>query len=283
MTTQRVAVVIGCGYLGRRLAHKLLSRYDAVWITNRTQAKVIDPVLAERCHFIAHDFETIAPPIPSSLGSDTSVDLFCLLTPSALAMEASRDNLLQWVQGLPISRAILTSSTAVYGAGHGEVVSAESVARPDSERAALLATIEQTWSQSPQHYVARLAGLYGPGRVIGMHSLKAGEAIPGRPDEFLNLLHVDDAVEFLCQFISAPDCARIELGSDGHPILRGTYYEHLAKCLEVAVPQFGGSMRRPSGNRRCDPGSTMARLNWRPTYASYREGLAAAIGITAAE
>ena len=36
-------------------------------------------------------------------------------------------------------------------------------------------------------------GLYGPGRIVRRAILERGEPIPGDPDKFLNLIHIDDA------------------------------------------------------------------------------------------
>ncbi|MSR15011.1 MAG: hypothetical protein EXR86_10710 [Gammaproteobacteria bacterium] len=273
-----LAVIIGCGYLGRCLAHKLLAAYSQVWLTNRAVTNGRDPILESRCCLIAHDFAVVTSTWPALPERETKADLFCLVPPGALATDASRINLMQWVQQLPINRGILTSSTAVYGAGNGAVVSSETPLQLDSERANLLARIEHTWQRDPRFHVLRLAGLYGPGRVIGERALRLGEALPGGADEFLNLFHVDDAADLLLKFIAAPACEAIELGSDGHPVRRGEYYEFLAGCLGTVKPRFGAATGKSSGNRRCDPASTMVRLDWRPTYKNYREGVRAALG-----
>jgi nucleoside-diphosphate-sugar epimerase len=274
MTRADVALIIGCGYLGQRLAHRLLEHYSSVWITTRAGNPPVDKALAARCRCVALD---LLSPTPHWSPSSQPTDLFCLVPPAALANEGARTQLLSLAHRLPLHRAVLTSSTAVYGDGNGEIVSAESAIKPTSERAHLLATIEHTWRRDPRFCVVRLAGLYGPGRVIGLQSLRQNEALGGNPSELLNLIHVDDAAALLMRCIETPE-AVLELGSDGHPVTRGEYYRFVATCAMAPPPRFSGDPRARGGNRRCDPASTMARVGWRPRYATYREGVFQALG-----
>ena len=43
--------------------------------------------------------------------------------------------------------------------------------------------------------ILRLAGIYGPGRIPKLAAILAGEAIESSAHGFLNLIHVEDAVE----------------------------------------------------------------------------------------
>ena len=172
-------------------------------------------------------------------------------------------------------RAVLTSSTGVYGEQGGAVVAAETPCQVHSARERRLFDIEQVWLDGAQHGVVRFAGLYGPGRVIGLTGLRGGRAVPGDPDGWLNLLHVDDAATLLLRATSA-NAAAIELGADGHPVTRRTYYAALAALANLPSPVFDGqAASRGGGARRCDPASTRARLAWQPMYRDFRAGLAA--------
>jgi nucleoside-diphosphate-sugar epimerase len=92
------------------------------------------------------------------------------------------------------------------------------------------------WAQ--RHIVLRLAGIYGPGRVPRRDDILAGRAIPSPSDGYLNLIHVDDAVAaILAADAHAPLPSRYNV-SDGHPVIRRTYFEALAKLYAADPPRF---------------------------------------------
>ena len=123
--------------------------------------------------------------------------------------------------------------------------------------------------------------------------MRDGNPIVGDPNALLNLIHVDDAAELLLAIATAQAPGRIELGSDGHPIPRRDYYTHLATQLgvdpppildaETAARQFGLSARRlrNASSKALDHTPTRQRTGWSPRYASFKEGVAAAIAASA--
>jgi nucleoside-diphosphate-sugar epimerase len=124
----------------------------------------------------------------------------------------------------------------------------------------------------------RLAGLYGPGRIVGMTTLLHGQGVGGDPEDLLNLIHVEDAAALLQAVAAADSSASIELGADGVPLRRRDYYEHLAMRLGVPC-RFGrgedtvGFARRRSGSRACCIDPTCARTGWRPRHRDARLAL----------
>jgi nucleoside-diphosphate-sugar epimerase len=203
---------------------------------------------------------------------------FILLTPSALQDRAGQLVPLERIIGAlagaaTLRRAVLSSSTAVYGDRAGATVTAETPVDASGERASRLLAIEHAWTATMRHHVVRLAGLYGPGRVIGETSLSEGRIIDGDPDAWLNLIHVADAAALLTRCLGARATA-IELGCDGHPVPRRVYYATLAASLGCPMPGFSGQpAARGGASRRCDPRSTMARTGWWPMYRDFRAGL----------
>ncbi|MEX2389281.1 MAG: NAD-dependent epimerase/dehydratase family protein, partial [Phycisphaeraceae bacterium] len=188
-----------------------------------------------------------------------------------------------------VHRAILVSSTAVYGQHDGQLVDADTPPRTTDERGKLLLDGEHLWLQAGDAYhVLRLAGLYGPGRVIGLAAVHQGAPLLGNPQALLNLIHVDDAAALLHAFADADAPGRIELGCDGHPVPRLDYYNHLARLLGVAPPavldadaaarQFPGirlnlDRLRRSSSKALDNIPTCRRTHWRPQFPNYRQGL----------
>ncbi|MFT4563291.1 MAG: nucleoside-diphosphate-sugar epimerase [Gammaproteobacteria bacterium] len=276
----RDQLIIGCGYLGARVASLLVRQglnVNATTLSEKSwpelQRLEVNPTL--------FDIAALGPDdrYPNVAAYD-DLDVFFMLTPSAirpvLDTPTGYDSLLRWLGGLPIRRAILVSSTSVYGSTSGTVVSAETIAKPADTRGQIVAEIERRWLNVGQAFmVCRLAGLYGPGRIIGRNKLASRQPISGDPDSWLNLIHIDDAADFVIACARSQRVKPIELVSDGRPVKRRDYYGFVAEQLGISEPVVFDSMaKEPSAtSRRCDPSSTMNRVGWQPRYSSYREGL----------
>ncbi len=90
------------------------------------------------------------------------------------------------------TRLIFTSSTSVYAQTDGEWVDEESPADPKHETGRILRETEHLVRQHGG-IVARLAGIYGPGRSALLRKLLSGEArLDGDGSRFLNQAHRDD-------------------------------------------------------------------------------------------
>src|SRR5690606_29190096 len=100
-------------------------------------------------------------------------------------------------------RFVYISSTSVYGQTQGEWVDESSPCRPDRPNGqACLEAENLVWEFFPAGMdpeqsgavVLRLAGIYGPGRLLRrVEQLRSGDPIGGNPEAWLNLIHVDDA------------------------------------------------------------------------------------------
>jgi nucleoside-diphosphate-sugar epimerase len=99
-------------------------------------------------------------------------------------------NLTERFPGVPL---LFTSSTSVYAQTDGSVVTEESPAIPERETGRLLLEAENI-TIAAGGIVARLSGIYGPGRSVILKKFLSGEAVieeDGR--RFLNQIHRDDA------------------------------------------------------------------------------------------
>lgn len=280
------ALIVGCGYLGLCLARRLQQAGIAVFGTTRSAARasalrgsMVEPLLVD---LLGNEGCAGLRPV---LGS--YLDVFYLVPPGR-GPDAQRmvgeglPRFIRALEGADIGRAVLVSSSAVYGDRGGAVVDADTPAAAADERGRVLLEAERIWLQCPLPAgVLRLAGIYGPGRVIGLQGICAGAPIGGDLDAFLNLIHVEDAAELLLRMAGSAGAASIELGCDGAPVTRAEYYGWLAARLGLPAPtaavQDGGGTtlrRRGAGSRRCDNAVTCRRTGWRPHYPDFRAGLA---------
>jgi nucleoside-diphosphate-sugar epimerase len=145
-------------------------------------------------------------------------------------------NLTNTFPGVPL---LFTSSTSVYGQIDGSTVTETSPAVPDRETGKLLLAAE-TVVLDAGGYVARLSGIYGPGRSVILRKFLTGEAVieeDGR--RFLNQIHRDDAADAVFHLLAngvAPGSYNV---SDSAPLSQRECYEALARVFLLPVPPSG--------------------------------------------
>jgi nucleoside-diphosphate-sugar epimerase len=276
------ALIIGCGYLGRRLAQLLNNDRVRVAATTRTDANWPD---LEKLGVNVSLFDLLSanasiPDLPCT--DPDAVDVFFMVPTSivhkALEVGDTFDRLLDALKLLPIGRAFLVSSTGIFPRADEQTVDAEFTSVGTDPRSRRIAQIERRWLEmGEKFFVSRLAGLYGPGRIIGRQKLRLGEVIPGDPEGWLNLIHVEDAARFIDASNRSKETQRIEIASDAQPVRRREYYNFVAQ--ELSLPRLANFGSQTSdekvGSYRCNPSSSMRRTGWSPLQLSFRDGIRA--------
>jgi nucleoside-diphosphate-sugar epimerase len=246
-------LVIGCGYLGLRVARRWLAQGDSVVALTRSDAHAqfiqdlgIEPVIGDVTQ-------------PASLAGLTDVDT--LLYAVGLDRNSGQSQRDVYVGGLDnvlarmagrVRRLLYISSTSIYGQNDGQWVDETSECRPESESGKVCLDSENLLrDRVPDANILRLAGIYGPGRLVArIESLRAGLVAEGNPEAWLNLIHVDDAVATVlaCERRGAPGSTYVVC--DDHPCRRREYYSLLAWMAGAPLPRF----EPPSStglNKRC--------------------------------
>ncbi|MGH7139112.1 MAG: NAD-dependent epimerase/dehydratase family protein, partial [Pirellulales bacterium] len=186
-----------------------------------------------------------------------------------------------------LRRFIYISSTGVYGDFHSAWVDEESLCHPlrGSGKACLNAEeLLAAHAYGRRAVMLRLAGLYGPGRIPRKDVLLAGEPIDAPQHGYLNLIHVEDAVEAVlaADIVEAP-LPRRYLISDGSPVVRDEYYAELARLIGAGPPRFRLPDRqtpasaRAVADKRISNSRMLAELKITLHYPTYREGLKAIV------
>mgnify|MGYP001411397533 CR=1 FL=1 len=252
MAWQR-ALVIGCGYLGQRVASE--------WQTRGKQVSVLSRSSTRAAKWLADGWDAHVGDVtdPASLAGLPSVDVVLFAVgrdrerTSQTMREVSLDglrNVLDVTAGR-CRRFVFCSSTGVYGQHEGEWVDEDSPATPRRENGLVLVEAEGLVREMMGEgaRVLRLAGLYGPDRLIGRRDvLLAGTPLSGRPDAWLNLIHVDDATRAVLAASEEMDAtaAGTWVVCDDRPVTRSEFFAELARRVGAPEPQFD---RRPGGGR----------------------------------
>jgi nucleoside-diphosphate-sugar epimerase len=180
------------------------------------------------------------------------------------------------VGGAGPRRFIFVSSTGVYAQNDGSWVDEGSPTRPMGFSGQTLLEGEQcVLDRAAEPVVLRLAGLYGPGRVLLVDQVRRGEAscCPD-PPQYLNLIHRDDAAELIRLALALAEPPPLLLGVDDEPVDRCAILDWLSRRLRVPPPRRlpsddGGPRRR--ANKRCSNARAKA-LGQKLRFPTWREG-----------
>jgi nucleoside-diphosphate-sugar epimerase len=255
-------LVVGCGYLGTRVARRWIAAGDRVFGITRSPNRAAE-LEAAGITPIVYDVTTG----PGSAAVQTLRALppfdtvFWAVGFDRASGTTHRDvhvdglgRLLDALAGSP--RVILSSSTGVWGDEGGGVVTEETTTNPSREAGQVLVEAEsllRSHSKGPG-VALRFAGLYGPDRLPRLDDLRAGRPIAADPDSWLNLIHVDDAATVVCAVAAAANPRPLYVVSDGHPVLRRDWYGHLAAITGSPEPTWNPSLPRTRGaDKRVDP------------------------------
>jgi nucleoside-diphosphate-sugar epimerase len=272
----RRILIAGCGYLGRAAGDLFNSRGWEVegWMRSIPSArefsakayrvKAVDISSAEQVSSYAGDFDAVIH-CASTRGGD--LDLY-----RRVYLTGARNLLDRFAE----STILFTSSTSVYAQTNGEWVSEESPAEPKHETGKILRQAEDL-VLAHGDLVARLAGIYGPGRSFLMRKFLSNDAIVDpTTDRFVNQIHRDDAVAALFLLLDrqvAP--GGIYNVVDNQPILQSECYRWLAEKLGRPLPPVGRSRlqrKRGESNKRVS-NAKLRGLGWTPSYPSFAEAM----------
>jgi nucleoside-diphosphate-sugar epimerase len=125
--------------------------------------------------------------------------------------------------------------------------------------------------------VARLAGIYGPGRSALLSKFLEGTAIiDPENDRFVNQVHRHDIATALFLLLSREvPPAPVYNVVDDQPILQSECYRWLAQRLNRPVPSIGASKqqrKRGDSNKRVS-NAKLRRLGWTPRYPTFAEAM----------
>lgn len=275
-------LIAGCGDVGSELGRRLAAEDHRVWGLRR------------RVEALPSDIEPVAADLnrPSTLEGLPS-DLDAVVYTAAAGgrtEEAYRAAYLDGLghlqealsqQGQTPGALIFVSSTAVYGQEDGSWVDETSATEPTSFSGKILLQAEQQALGGPfPASVARLSGIYGPGRRRLIQSVASGQARlePSSQPLYTNRIHRNDCAGMLHHMLSrhwqGNGLDPVVLGVDHEPTAKRQVLTWIAERLGVPEPpesEDSTSSRLRGGNKRCRNARLLA-TGYRFEYPTYREG-----------
>jgi len=126
--------------------------------------------------------------------------------------------------------------------------------------------------------VARLGGIYGPGRSYLLQRFLAGEAMVDHArDRFVNQVHRDDAASALFILATQRSAVAGEIFNvvDDQPILQSECYHWLAGKLNRSIPPTGEStaVRNRGRSNKHVSNAKLRKLGWTPRFPNFAEAM----------
>ncbi len=279
-------LIVGCGYVGSRVAGSDLALAEIVSLPShdRTSAQMN----AEHRHH-RRSLPMSLIPIHCRALPDADVWLHAVafdraspLPRRAVTVDGLR-NVLD-VAARKARKFIHLSTASVYGTSDGSWVDELTPCEPMTEAGQLALEAERLVSDFNMRVashqstatILRLAGIYGPGRLIArVDQLRERALIPGTGDSWLNLIHVDDIVQIAerVAWVERPD--ELYLVADDQPLARREFYSEVARLKNTPLPCFECDSDVGSSEFSTQPvsnGRTQG-LNKRCRNTKIREGL----------
>ncbi|HWK72724.1 MAG TPA: NAD-dependent epimerase/dehydratase family protein [Povalibacter sp.] len=232
------ALIVGCGYVGQRLARRLAAIYDITAVVRSADRAAALNASGIRAVALDLDRVRLSSWIPEKL---EQAAIFYLAPPPASGESDLRlDRFLQ-LATVPPRAFIYVSTTGVYGDTQGAGVDESTPVRPLTDRARRRVSAEEmtrVWcsERRVRRIVLRVPGIYGPGR-LPIERLKQREPALRPEDAGLsNRIHVDDLVEACAAAALNQEARGVYNVTDGNACSSTAFLDRLAALADLPCP-----------------------------------------------
>lgn len=278
-SSRPLRLIVGCGYLGSRVARRWVEAGFHVLATTRSVERAatlrrlgVEPVVVDVTAPADHWNALVAAHgLPATVFWAVGFDRTTGTTHRDVHVDGLRwllDTVSTAVTGTT-PRMIFSSSTGVWGDEAGGTIDETTPPNPTRDAGVVLVEAERMLAAHPAGpgTSLRFAGLYGPDRLPRIADLRAGRPIAADPDSWLNLVHVDDAAAAVCLVADAARPRPLYVVSDGRPIRRRDWYGRLAAASGSPEPRWDPTAPRPrGGDKRVDPSLLAHDLGFVPMH-----------------
>lgn len=275
-------ICLGLGYTAMVLAEQLMARGIRVTGTVRTPQKAA-ALAAAGIETQVWDGTANIP----ALAFTPETVILVSVPPDADGCPAAR----AFAGACRDCRVVYLSTTGVYGDRGGDWVNEASAPSPAGPRGERRLRAEADWRAVTAHTaIARLPGIYGPGRSA-LDRVRDGSARRiVKSGQFFSRIHVNDLAAGLEALINAGTPEGVYHFADDEPTPPETPIAFAAGLLDVEAPpieRFEDAELSPMArsfyaeSKRVASAITRARLDWAPQFPSYREGLMSILALDA--
>ncbi|MCB1789981.1 MAG: SDR family oxidoreductase [Gammaproteobacteria bacterium] len=281
-------LIVGCGDVGRRIAHAARTQDTAVHCVVRSRES------AQRLRQAGYETTVcdleMAWPAHAPIGAEREV--FYLAPPPPEGRSDPRIG--HFLQALPTvdhQRIVYISTTGVYGDCNGDWVDESRSPAPRADRAYRRLDAEQqlhAWQAAGERelVILRVAGIYGPGK-LPVERLQRQVPMVGEDEApWTNRIHIDDLVTVCLAAMARGRNGGVYNVSDGQPGNMRDYFDRVADLyglpraplIRLAAADgrlSAGLLSYLAESRRLDNSRMRTELGVRLRYPDLASGLAA--------
>ncbi len=278
-------IVLGCGYVGSRIARAALAEGRSVRVCARSTGKLAPlAALGAEIKYLDANVPKQLPVAVSSMAGATIVYSIPPVSnlPPGMAMRAA----LQAAYGAGAGCFIYFSSSGLYGASPDDeawVDEETPLAHDDPSMKNVISDEQEIQSCSFDRLrmvTLRLAPVYGPGRGVRNRLTKGDYKLLDDGSHAISRIHVDDVVKVVTACEARAQTKSVYLVADDEPTTQRDYATWLCERMGLPLPP-SRSMFEPGAtkiahrNRRVRNTKLKTELGIELMYPTFREGEAA--------
>lgn len=274
-------VILGCGYIGARIARAALAQGRAVRVCSRSVAK-LEPLRALGAEVRPLDASKVRQFVPALQGTTHPTVVYSVPplpdAPAGAALARATEAALH----VGARSFIFLSSAGLYGDKPDEdwIDENSNVAHDDPPMAPYFtdeASVESAGFAGLRTTVLRLAAVYGPGRGVRMRLRTGDYKLLDEGRYHISRIHVDDVVQIVFAVEERAPQGAFYLVGDDRPTTQREYAEWLCARLGLPMPasvaSYAPGMRRTSHRgRRIRNDKLKRELGLTLRYPSFIEG-----------
>jgi nucleoside-diphosphate-sugar epimerase len=235
----KTVLIVGCGYMGRRVARLLpAGQYHVCGCVRSPESAGL--LKESGVSAIEVDLDQAEQPADWATGYEA---VFYFAPPPAAGRQDTRmRNFLRVLDKKDVPRRIVYISTsAVYGDCGGAWITEMQVVKPGTDRGHRRLDAERqliAWcqAQKTQWTVLRVPGIYGPGK-LPLARLRKGTPVLREEDApCTNRIHADDLATICIAAMNSVKCNTVYNVSDGHPGNMTDYFFRVADAAGLSRP-----------------------------------------------
>jgi nucleoside-diphosphate-sugar epimerase len=226
--------IIGCGYVGTRLAMQIKQGAPSLLGVVHSEASARQ---LRDLDITAHAMDLDNDPSPPVAGHR----VFYFAPPPSAGRSDGRIG--HWLNSLAKQRpakVVLISTSGVYGDCGGRWITEASPLNPQTDRARRRVDAERRlrqWCDACQvpYAILRVPGIYGPRRLPRTRLERHLPVLADAESPYSNRIHVDDLIR-ACLAAASGDFTGVVHVSDGHPSTMTDYFNRVADALGLPRP-----------------------------------------------
>jgi len=234
--------IVGCGYIGKKVASKLLSIGESVECYVHSQgSKEASEALGLKTGLLeldSHDFSN------EWQTKDNNVIAYFAPPPRQGIVDSRMTNFIATLDSLEAipKKILLISTTGIYGDCQGEWIDETRAVNPQADRAHRRLSAENQLqefckSKNIECIIFRVPGIYAMDK-LPVKRISSGEPIVNASDSgYTNRIHADDLSEFCVEALTQNINAGVYNCCDGNPSTMNDYFMRVADALKLERPK----------------------------------------------